>query len=56
MINFQNVDNAWIYNVNGGIVKYLTNPSSVSIADLANGVYIVRMQNNNVIRSGKFIK
>ena len=56
MINFKNVDNAWIYNVNGGIVKYLTNPSSVSIADLANGVYIVRMQNNNVIRSGKFIK
>ena len=32
MINFKNVDNAWIYNVNGGIVKYLTNPSSVSIA------------------------
>ena len=56
MINFKNVDNAWIYNVNGGIVKYLTNPSSVSITDLANGVYIVRMQNNNVIRSGKFIK
>ena len=56
MINFKNVDNAWIYNVNGGIVKYLTNPSSVSIADLANGVYIVRMQNNNVIRSGKFVK
>lgn len=56
MINFVNVDKAWIYNMNGGIVKYLTNPDKYSVADFANGAYIVRMQYGKVIRSGKFVK
>lgn len=56
MINFINVDKVWIYSVNGGLVKYLTNPDKYSVADFANGAYIVRMQYGKVIRSGKFVK
>lgn len=56
MINFTNVDKAWIYNMNGGLVKYLINPDKFSIADYEKGAYIVRMQHGKVIRSGKFIK
>ena len=56
MINFTNVDKVWIYSVNGGLVKYLTNPDKYSVADFANGAYIVRMQYGKVIRSGKFVK
>lgn len=56
VINFVNVDKAWIYSVDGGLVKYLTNPDKYSVADLANGAYIVRMQYGKVIRSGKFVK
>lgn len=55
-INFVNVDKAWIYNMNGGIVKYLVNPDKYNIADFANGAYIVRMQRGKVIRSDKFVK
>lgn len=56
VINFVNVDKAWIYSVDGGLVKYLTNPDKYSVADFANGAYIVRMQYGKVIRSGKFVK
>jgi endo-beta-N-acetylglucosaminidase D len=56
MIHFSNVDDAWIYNVNGTLVKALHSPSAVSIADYNKGVYIVRMQQGKVIRSGKFVK
>lgn len=56
VINFINVDKAWIYSVDGGLVKYLTNPDKYSVADFANGAYIVRMQYGKVIRSGKFVK
>ena len=56
VINFVNVDKAWIYRVDGSFVKYLTNPDKYSVADFANGAYIVRMQYGKVIRSGKFVK
>ena len=38
------------------VVWYLTNPDKYSVADFANGAYIVRMQYGKVIRSGKFVK
>ena len=31
VINFINVDKAWIYSVDGGLVKYLTNPDKYSV-------------------------
>jgi hypothetical protein len=56
-IAFNNVDSAWIYNVNGQMVKHIGNVNgNVSIADLASGIYIVKMQNGQIIRSAKLIK
>jgi hypothetical protein len=56
-ISFTNVEKAWIYTTAGQLVKYVGNAdSNVSIADLANGIYIVKMQNGQVIRSAKLIK
>ena len=50
--NFRNVEKAWIYTADGKLVKFVQNPTVVA-ADLANGIYIVKMQNKNVIRSQK---
>jgi hypothetical protein len=56
-ISFTNVEKAWIYTTAGQLVKYVGNADgNVSIADLANGIYIVKMQNGQVIRSAKLIK
>ncbi len=39
------------------MVKYVAAPQgAVSVADLASGVYVVKMQNGNVMRSAKIIK
>lgn len=54
-LNFQNVDKAWIYDVNGAAVNYLVAPTSLSTASLANGVYLVKMQKGSVIRSQKIV-
>ncbi|MBR1468686.1 MAG: endo-beta-N-acetylglucosaminidase [Prevotella sp.] len=50
--NFQNVEKAWNYTVDGQLVKFVQNPTTVA-ADFAKGVYIVKMQNQNVIRTRK---
>jgi len=50
--NFRNVEKAWIYTADGKLVKFVQNPTTVA-AKLADGVYIVKMQNKNVIRSQK---
>ncbi|MDE6489702.1 MAG: T9SS type A sorting domain-containing protein [Muribaculaceae bacterium] len=56
-VTFVNVDKAWIYNTNGQMVKHVANADgTVSVSNLATGVYIVRMQNGQVVRSGKLIK
>lgn len=52
-INFQNVDKAWIYDANGALVQYLSAPTSLQSAALANGIYLVKMQYGNIIRSQK---
>ncbi len=57
VIYFNNVDKAWIYSVGGGFVKFVTAaPASANVSDLAPGIYIVKMQQGNVIRSQKLIK
>lgn len=54
-ILFTNVEKAWIYTVDGKMVQYLTNPTSVSRNELQEGVYLVKMQNKNVIRTEKLV-
>lgn len=54
--NFQNVEKAWVYDASGVFVKYLVNPTSFDAQQLASGVYLVKMQNGNIIRSQKLVK
>ena len=54
--NFQNVEKAWVYDASGVLVKYLVNPTEFDAQQLASGVYLVKMQNGNIIRSQKLVK
>lgn len=54
--NFQNVEKAWVYDASGVLVKYLVNPTSFDAQALTSGVYLVKMQNGNIIRSQKLVK
>lgn len=54
--NFQNVEKAWVYDASGVLVKYLVNPTLFDAQQLASGVYLVKMQNGNIIRSQKLVK
>ncbi len=57
VINFTDVEKAWIYNMAGQMVKYVAAPQgAVSVTDLAAGVYVVKMQNGQVVRSDKIVK
>lgn len=51
-INFSHVEKAWIYTTDGQLVRFVQNPTTVA-ADFAPGLYIVKMQNKNVIRTRK---
>ena len=50
---FQNVERAWVFSTDGQTVKSLVNPKSFNTNELPAGVYLVKMQNNNVIRTQK---
>ena len=50
---FENVERAWVFSTDGQTVKSLVNPRSFNTNDLPAGVYLVKMQNNNVIRTQK---
>ncbi len=53
VINLSNVEKAWVYTADGKLVKFVNgNPTQV---DAAAGVYLVKMQNGNVIRSAKIV-
>lgn len=53
---FTNMERAWFYDMTGRMVKYVANgEESVSVADLAAGVYIVKMLNDHIITSAKVI-
>ncbi|MCP9612782.1 endo-beta-N-acetylglucosaminidase [Coprobacter tertius] len=57
VIFFNDVEKAWVYTLNGQLVKFATgNPQSLDVSDLSSGMYIVKMQYNNVIRSQKLYK
>ncbi len=51
-IEIANADVAWIYTVDGKLVEFVQNPATV---EAEAGVYIVKMQNGNVIRSAKVL-
>lgn len=53
-INFQNVDKAWVYTVEGQFVAFLDGkPQSYSTRSMKPGIYLIKMQNGNIIRSQK---
>ncbi len=52
-LNFKNVDKAWVYDANGALVSYLPTPASVQTSSLAKGIYLVKMQSGNILRSQK---
>ena len=52
-IEFANAEKIWVYTVDGKFVKYAdNNPTTVAVEA---GVYIVKMQLGNVIRSAKVL-
>ena len=51
-VSFRNVEKAWIYIVDGKFVRFLENPTLIT-TDFGSGTFIVKMQNNHVIRSRK---
>jgi len=55
-IRLQNVEKAWIYTPDGKLVRFVKgNPSAISTNGFASGAYIVKMQNNNVVRTQKLL-
>ena len=54
-LKFSNVEKAWIFGVDGSLVKVLDNPQQYEIKSLPKGIYLVKMLNNNVIRTQKVV-
>lgn len=52
-VSFHNVERAWVFSVDGQTVKSLVNPTAFSTSELVPGVYLIKMINNNVIRTEK---
>ena len=53
VINLSNVEKAWIYTADGKLVEFVKgNPTQVAVAS---GIYLVKMQSGNVIRSAKVV-
>jgi hypothetical protein len=52
-IEFANVEKAWIYTVDGKFVKFVDNKPAAAAIEA--GVYLVKMQNGNVIRNAKVL-
>lgn len=52
-LNFANVEKAWIFTTDGSLVAALNNPANYNLSSLASGVYLVKMQNKNIIRTQK---
>lgn len=57
VVNFVNVDKAWFYDAEGRTVKFVRNANApVSVSELSAGIYVIKMQTGQVIRSIKFIR
>lgn len=54
MLHFSNVQQAWVYSADGKFLQG-SNGETISTQNYAPGAYIVKMQNNGVIRSAKFV-
>ena len=54
-IDFQNVDKAWIYTASGMLARDLNAPKSIDKASLGRGVYLVKMQSGNILRTQKVV-
>lgn len=53
---FTNAEKAWFYDVNGRTAKFVGDATvPASVADLAAGVYVVKMKNGPVLRSAKVV-
>lgn len=52
-LNFTNVEKAWIFTTDGSLIAALNNPANYNLSSLASGVYLVKMQNKNIIRTQK---
>lgn len=52
---FTNTDKAWFFDMNGRCVKFVNGETTVSVADLAAGVYVVKLQSGQVVRSVKVV-
>ena len=51
-IEFAGVEKAWIYTTDGKLVKFVNNPTTITVEA---GIYLVKMQNGNVFRSNKVL-
>lgn len=52
-LRFNNVEKAWIYTLDGKLVSYLKRPTRVERQGMAAGVYVIKMQNKNILRTEK---
>ena len=52
-LQFSDVQKAWIYTTDGRLVRFVNNPVSISTTNFTPGLYIVKMQNEGVIRTRK---
>ncbi len=56
-VYFENVEQAWIYTLEGKLVMKIDEcDNTINLSSLKQGVYIVKMLNNNVVRSSKLRK
>ncbi len=54
-VQFSNVQKAWIFTTDGKLVNFAKNPTQLSTFSFAPGIYIIRMENNNVVRTRKVV-
>lgn len=54
-IVLNNVQNLWIYTLDGVLVRHITRPTNVSTKSFAKGIYLIKIENNGVIETQKMI-
>ena len=53
---FVNTEKAWFYTIDGRCVKHVADATvAASVTDLTAGVYVVKMQNGQIVRSQKVV-
>ena len=54
-IVLNNVQNLWIYTLDGVLVRHISRPTNVSTKSFAKGTYLIKIENNGVIETQKMI-